>query len=320
MPPLTRLAARDFKHRTTVMRDAVLANDDLLLACLRYLNFVDLMAFSYTSSEFASVVKRMLKGRVRRYTLPFFGSLDSLRLFFSVLEGTCSWVVGSTALAVVSVRSDVPGPNNLNIITSARQVPEWVKFLVDVCHFDEGQRIMCRGAYAHVGAMYLVFVHRDREARTVTITTSASSSLSLLFLAAPNTNQQIAVSASHIITPYVELMAEQKALKGWRPSNYAAVYVHHLPGHGTYHDTTPFPGAVTLLASAAHRRRPCGWACPAIHRNARGLVGIGHWKWGGMDGQVSDTDPVLLEMARSDVTFHLGRACSNDMCPNSHYA
>ncbi|KAJ7079404.1 hypothetical protein B0H15DRAFT_954040 [Mycena belliarum] len=307
MPPVTRLSGRGPKHEHAAMNDAVWRNDDLLLACLRYLDFLDLMAFSYTAREFATFVKGILRSRIRRYTRPFFPSTDSLHLFFLALEATQSWIVGSVALAAVSVLSDVPVPNNLNIISTCHQVKQWVTFLVDVCHFEERQRVMCRGAYAHVGSIYAVFVHPARQELSITLTTSSSSSTAILFLAAPNTNQQIAISAHRIITPYVELMAAQQALKGWRPRQQAAGYIVNIIGHGTYHETTPFPGAVRLLESEAERGRRCGWACPAIHRNARGLVGIGHWNWGGMDGKDLGDDRALTEMGVSGVTFHLGR-------------
>ncbi|KAJ7079400.1 hypothetical protein B0H15DRAFT_954036 [Mycena belliarum] len=265
--------------------------------------------------------KDILKGRVTRYSIPFFDrgphlrydTQDDLDRFFSTLRTTRSWIVGSVALSVVSVLSEPPARSNLNVLSPYGQLHEWQDFLVGMCGFVVVSEAKCAGAYLNEGGKFITFQHEDRKSLRVTITTSARPQILQLFFAAPNTVQQVAIGSHHIVMPYPTMTSNQEGVCGWRPMDGAhpAVVVE---GHDSYQTASPLPGAVVLHASTANWTRACGEACPAVERSARGLKGIGSCNWGGMDGVDAHRDANLLSLGRSRLYFRTGAFCLNEHC------
>ncbi|KAJ7075977.1 hypothetical protein C8R43DRAFT_1143717 [Mycena crocata] len=324
MPPVTRASTRAIAHphvTRTGPADALQrfwAINELLSQAVQYLNFIDLISFSQINNDSHAFGKALLHRRITRYTSPFFHIPGNVTTLFQVLDRTASWIVGSVSLAVVSVRSDPPIPNNLNIITSYLHLGTWTTFLESLGFLRITYR-KCRGVYTNVGGYFSRFEHPKNEGMVITITTSAAKHISRLFFSAPHTVQQVAIGAYDIISPHVEMMANQEGLKGWSPWVALPTTVPYIRSEGTYKPASPFPGMVTLHNNTDDWKRPCGLACPARTRNAHGLRGIGHWKWGGMDGLDWNPDPSLEAMRLGRVGFRIGTECFNEFCDPSKW-
>ncbi|KAJ7075049.1 hypothetical protein B0H15DRAFT_956865 [Mycena belliarum] len=149
------------------------------------------------------------------------------------MDETNSWIVGSVALAVASTLSDPPPLDNLNIIALHRHCGHWLNFFVNVRGFRMIQDTPSSGAYELAGRRYFKFLHPHIPFLTITLTTACDKvHLGHLFFAAPNTDQQIAISTYRIISPYVGATASQDHIAGLRPSNIMgpAKKLHTSPG------------------------------------------------------------------------------------------
>jgi hypothetical protein len=151
----------------------------------------------------------------------------------------------------------------------------------------------------------------------VSITAALLSNIGALFFAAPNTDQLIAISAYHLITPVLVNVSEQQHLIGWRPADHRHSMLDDEPPNALYRDQPRFKGATTLDGTMAGWRRPCGGSCPSIWRAAEGLRGFAQIKWGGLDDLGDSTDPTLDVIGHSRLTFRFGTECNNVLCSNS---
>ncbi|KAJ7100067.1 hypothetical protein B0H15DRAFT_796765 [Mycena belliarum] len=148
-----------------------------------FLALLDLIEFGVVDQKSYLYRKTYLKGRVTRYTAPFFARIDrspptlhdwSLRGFFHALEETQSWIVGSIALAVASVLSDPEGPDNLNIITVHHHRRQWFRYLVDTRGFTIARDSACTGAYENAGRRYYTLVHPQTPDSTLDVPSVSS--------------------------------------------------------------------------------------------------------------------------------------------------
>ncbi|KAJ7671031.1 hypothetical protein B0H17DRAFT_1141671 [Mycena rosella] len=275
--------------------------NDVLLYTLRFLSLIQLLKFATVDHKAELFTKLYLKGRITRYTSPFFpitrverdGTNLTLTRFFHVLETTRSWIVGSVSLAAVSVLSDVAQPDNLNIITMHSSLSEWMCFLIRECGFVVARDAVPSGAYELASRRFITFKHSEKRGLRLTVTTAYGRDLGELFFVAPNTDQRIAIAAYQIITPYLQAVSDQEHVAGLRPR--CAVYPGTptmIPG-SSYRSFSPFPGATTLVMDTAAFGRPCGATCTGRWRFARGLKAIARIKWGGIDGLDEYLDEML---------------------------
>ncbi|KAJ7651591.1 hypothetical protein DFH06DRAFT_1331545 [Mycena polygramma] len=303
--------------------------NDLVLYLLTYLNLVQLVKFSHINRRCRDYAERYLRGRITRYTSPFFTKnrplLDGdirrplvFERFFLTLEVTRSWVVGSVASAAASLLYNGPCPKNLNIITYAH-LGTWLSFFRNEAGFEVFRGHASNGAYARTGRIVVYLRHKEIENYYVSITTSRHPNLGALFFASPNTNQWIAIGASQLITPVLENVSEQRHLKGWRPWLHLNTDIDAPPIHYTYcaGGLAYFEKGITLDLTTADWGVPCGRSCPGVWRAARGLGGIARVRWGGINSDLHDVDPVLEELGRSRLRFRLGTSCKNQFCRNS---
>ncbi|KAJ6604853.1 hypothetical protein DFH09DRAFT_1301002 [Mycena vulgaris] len=282
----------------------------------------DLIQFALIDRHSERCAKAYLKGRITRYTSPFFTSIrrpDStltMKRFFQSLEVTSSWIVGSVLLAVVSLLSDVPQPHNLNIITLHRHLGKWMVFMLDGCGFTVRWDGLSTGAYAGEGWKFVKFHHALIPGFHVTVTTAAGSHLGGLFFAAPNTYQQIAIAAYHVITPYLDAVSAQHHLAGLKPSSRQHPSVPKDITHRTYRSLARFRGATSLSMTTERWTRPCGSVCPGVWRIAFGLHDFAVVTWGGVDGLDEYIDEMLAQLGKSRLQFRLGVKCANKKCGN----
>ncbi|KAJ6512264.1 hypothetical protein C8R47DRAFT_1064861 [Mycena vitilis] len=304
---------------------------DLVLYMMRFLSLITLIHWSHVDSRSLAFVKKYLKGRVLRYTTPFFTkiprSLDPptsnpilFRRFFQTLEVAKSWIVGSVALAAMSVLSDPGCPANINIITQARQLGTWRNFLVR----QSGFGIVCRGwsngPYAMTGGLVFEFRHPNIEHYSVIITTALSSTVGSLFFSAPSTELLVAIAPYELITPVLMNVSEQQHIQCFRRNMHwdgNSLVVPPIREVNVLRHLPRFNGVTTVDASTAAWTRPCGLSCPGVWRYAQGLDGVAHIKWGGMDDLDEFDDPALVAIGRSRLTYRFGVMCRNSRCKKS---
>ncbi|KAJ7603759.1 hypothetical protein DFH06DRAFT_1151636 [Mycena polygramma] len=303
---------------------------DVVLYMLRFLGLMHIMLFSHIDQRCKDFAKVYLRGRIIRYTCPFFSRSSLHKIvpfnfqrpiiferFFEVLGETRSWIVGSVALAAASVLSDAPVPTNLNIITYCLNFPTWIDFFANQSGFKILKRYWSTGPYAASGRMVLVLHHPQIRGYTVSITSADASNLGQLFFASPNTDQLIAISARELITPVLQNVSEQQHIMGWRPEMHLPAPAEDAPPNPAYRKLPRFPGVTTLDESTANWKRPCGPSCPGLPRITYGLNDFAHLKWGGLDGHDARTDPNLSRLAVSRMTFRFSVRCDNRCCTNS---
>ncbi|KAJ7492990.1 hypothetical protein B0H11DRAFT_1911430 [Mycena galericulata] len=312
-------------HTPQPQRDTYWALDDIVLYTLRFLSLLHILKFSHLDHRCATLAKLYLRGRIIRYTSPFFTmprpfflhryDLTLLR-FYHTLETTHSWIVGSVALAAGSVLSDPPFPDNLNIITKSRELPHWLNFLVHETGFTMLPQVTASGPYERAGHTFVLFQHSKIPNLTVTITTTDDAHLGHLFFASPNSDQHIAVGAYELITPHMRALSNQVHIQGFRPHGRRLESIPLPPPNKLYRTTSRFPGCIVLLDSTRYWSHACGNICPGIQRCAKGLPGFAHIKWGGVDDLDEFTDPALVEIGESRMMYRTGARCANRKCPN----
>ncbi|KAK6996591.1 hypothetical protein R3P38DRAFT_3221633 [Favolaschia claudopus] len=304
------------------------SQSDIVLYMLRFLALIDILRFSHVDRACSMYAKEYLKCRTYRYTSPFFtecpgfvppsheqGHSSLFEGFFRVLERTHSWIVGSVALAVASTLSDVPSPDNLNVISYYENFDAWETFMTKESGFVLEDRSWSAGPYISSGGWRLIFRHTAMPGSVVTITFSLRRNLGPLFFASPNTDQMIAIGASEIITPVLKNVSEQRHIQGWRKRMDALCFDPLY--HRFFRTTSRFPGAITLHISTTGWDRPCGMSCPGRWRSVHELKGFAHIKWGGMGNVGQDIDPSLSLMGKSSLLFRFGARCRNPNCSNS---
>ncbi|KAJ7081411.1 hypothetical protein B0H15DRAFT_953122 [Mycena belliarum] len=250
------------------------AVNDVVLYMFKFLALVDLLPLTHLNHHLRARTMSYLRGRVTRYTAPFFlqptdllhtpTQNTQLTNFFDVLDDTASWIVGSVALAVASTLSDPPRPDNLNIIALQRRAGCWYSFMIDCAGFVPVYSGQASGAYARTGSIFSTFQHPLVPAMSVTITFTPRRHLGFLFFASPNTDQLVAISASEIITPYLDAVSAQAHILGWRPT-MRVVTQYPITLHPTYRVTTAFPGAIDLHNSTKEWTRRGSPGC--THRS-----------------------------------------------------
>ncbi|KAJ7451869.1 hypothetical protein B0H11DRAFT_2246292 [Mycena galericulata] len=303
---------------STHFLDMFWATDDVVFYLLRFICLLDLVNISQCSRRLRRIRYFLLRSRIAHYITPFFAPIiETVPVHDIPGVVRASWIVGSVSLAVVSVLSDAPVPDNLNIITSHEYREDWILFLCKMCGFDMARDRRSRGAYFHEGARIMKFVHPDRVHTSITVTTSSAPQIYKLFLSAPNTPQQVALGDHHIITPFPRMTSAQEGVQGWRPYMLNGPYVYVFVDGATFRDVSSLPGAVTLDKSTAWWTQPCGEACAAIWRSTYGNHGIAQWSWAGIDGDTTLIDHNYVEMGMSDIQFRLGVECRNVNCPLS---
>ncbi|KAJ7090429.1 hypothetical protein B0H15DRAFT_948920 [Mycena belliarum] len=301
------------------------AVNDVVLYMFKFLALVDLLPLTHLNHHLRARTMSYLRGRVTRYTAPFFlqptdllhtpTQNTQLTNFFDVLDDTASWIVGSVALAVASTLSDPPRPDNLNIIALQRRAGCWYSFMIDCAGFVPVYSGQASGAYARTGSIFSTFQHPLVPAMSVTITFTPRRHLGFLFFASPNTDQLVAISASEIITPYLDAVSAQAHILGWRPT-MRVVTQYPITLHPTYRVTTAFPGAIDLHNSTKEWTRPCGSICPGKRRYATRLEGISHIQWVTDEtARERPEDLTLHIMGRSKMWFRTGISCRNATCP-----
>ncbi|KAK7027684.1 hypothetical protein R3P38DRAFT_3190747 [Favolaschia claudopus] len=306
MPPFTRSKAALAKPLPPSAANTVFQTDDVYQLILGLLNIRQLAQLRRASRLANRDVHQFLRSRVHKYTLPFFSSAELRDKFFHYLDIWKSLVVGSVPLAALSMPSNPPVPDNMNVIATFDKYFRWMHAMQYVLDFTVVYEGECGEEYARVGFRYVTFRNNTSLDKLVTITFSNRPHLWELWFSAPHPYQWNAISGRSLICPNVVATSRQVSIVGW-PNR----------SHNMYKNIwcpSPFPGIVKVYADTSNWPGACGWLCPGLIRAAQGLEGVGHWGWGGVDGDFEQEDRLLTAFGRSQFTWKIATVCINPAC------
>lgn len=109
-------------------------------------------------------------------------------------------------------------------------------------------------------------------------------------------------TCANIYSLYTSLLTQRRALEGWFPTPVRKAVAMGRRGYRSSFSTASWQG-------------PCGWACPVLWRNVRGLNGVGTFQWGGNKGQFPDNSLAGIPYTNNDMKWRLGDRCTNKHCP-----
>ncbi|KAJ7155916.1 hypothetical protein C8R43DRAFT_949470 [Mycena crocata] len=265
----------------------VLGIAELYGEILGQLTISDLAKYRVVAKQATIDFQHVLAHRVRHYTRPFFPKVANWDVFFIQLRIRETWIVGSAALAVVSMPSKPLPPANLNAIAPYFWYGYWLKLMTDSFGFQ---------------------VDAD-TGKVVTITFARESNVYDLFVCGGNTNQIHAITAKEVVCTDIKGASQGEAVRGWWHQLKEQDALWSPPAAGMQFKS-PFPNDVTLFATTEGMDRDCGWACPGRPRVTSGLQGIGHWPWGRHDGSGGLCSSVR-DFGRSRLKWKTGDHCKN---------
>ncbi|KAJ7152250.1 hypothetical protein C8R43DRAFT_1127327 [Mycena crocata] len=296
-----RRSTRLMAFRELPATDTVMAIPELYDEILCQLTLSELAHYRSVSKLAAMGMERVLAHRVRRYTRPFFPSTTNWDVFFTQLRLRETWIVGSVALAVVSMPVNPATPSNLNAIAPYMWYGYWLNLMQSSFGFSVDVDIDCVGIYSGVGYRYVKFSHSGCPTKVVTITFARASTVYELFIGGGNTNQVHAITAREVVCTDVKGASVGDAVKGWWQQLKEQDALWSPPETGLQHKS-PFLAEVTLHSNTATWSKDCGWACPGRPRFTTGLQGVGHWQWGGYDraGGVCSSGETVNSLTHAD--------------------
>ncbi|KAJ7209336.1 hypothetical protein C8J57DRAFT_1540443 [Mycena rebaudengoi] len=156
-------------------------NDNVVREILHRLDIVALSHYGLFSKAPAATALRLLKERVKCYTLPFFPDGRAWTTFFEALEEFESWINGSVPLEALSLQSRPEVPTNLNVLLSHVHELNWARTMIDVLGFHLDSLVASSGRWYIVGKRYTSFTHQHVPGKTITFTSSSNTEIFELF-------------------------------------------------------------------------------------------------------------------------------------------
>ncbi|KAF8217215.1 hypothetical protein K438DRAFT_1748311 [Mycena galopus ATCC 62051] len=295
---------------TWTSKDRFFRTKDVHLHMIACLPLADLFDYGRVCVASRKDVMKLASSRVRRYTSPFFPVHRDLDTFFHHLEQRHSWIVSSVALATLSFGQDFDSPDNMNVVTSLLTESIWIQFMCGTLGFTLTSDMDCVGSYAYAGKRFMTFVHPGVSNKIITVTSSRSREVFELFIGAQSTLRCNAITAFELVSVYPDLTTRSQGVVGYWSQFTRGSHPKPSP-------VSAFPAQITLYDNTNDLHRPCGSACRGTVRWTNGLKGIGHWKWGGVDGMEWDEDQDVKTMGQADIRFRLGDLCRDVHCPIS---
>ncbi|KAJ7607069.1 hypothetical protein DFH06DRAFT_1149542 [Mycena polygramma] len=311
MPPNTRAVARRGYVSAT---QRAISIRELYDAIFRLLTLIDLTRYRLLSSGHRLEVHEYFYQRVIYYTAPFFVRGADVERFFQAMDVLCSLIVGSIPLAVLSMPSWPPCPDNMNLIAAFTTRARWSDTMTRLLNFGIAEDSECAEPYGVVGYRFMRFTHPQIPGKTITITFANRPTIYELWFSAPNSCQWNAIGAHSLVCPAVEATSNLDAVMGYW--NCSKVFSEQRDPVQGLQVQSPFPGIVTLHADTTHWDKPCGLLCPGLPRFTRGLKGVGHWSWGGITRSFDKKDRVVEQLGKTPFKWAIGDRCLNGNCPN----
>ncbi|KAJ7601309.1 hypothetical protein DFH06DRAFT_1154581 [Mycena polygramma] len=289
--------------------------DELLHHC----DVETIMAVAKTGQYARAVVKNWAAANLNHLVEDFVGD-DDMDDFFEFLNTSGSAMTGSVVTAVLTApyrhnapdfvledpRTGVLMPRrwtvtNLDIVLPNGTMSEARSFLDGINLVPGIVQPGLDRMFAHTTVDYVVYEART-PGYTISLIESRDQSVLTPVIGSTSTSNTNFATSANIYSLYPALLNERRTLESWFP--------------------TPVPKATNMgrrrirsSFSTSSWAGPCGWSCPVLWRQVRGLAGVGVFQWGGRGNIYPDNANVGIPYTQNDLKWRLGDTCTNKNCP-----
>ncbi|KAJ7657398.1 hypothetical protein DFH06DRAFT_1131886 [Mycena polygramma] len=137
---------------------------------------------------------------------------------------------------------------------------------------------------------------------TISLTESRDDSILTPIIGSTSTFNTNFATSSKIYSLYAGLLTQRRAIESWFPTPVLKSCNITARRYRSSFSTGTWEG-------------PCGWACPVLWRQVRGLAGVGIFHWGGRDNVYPDTSTAGIPYTNNNMKWRLGDTCTNKHCP-----
>ncbi|KAJ7154983.1 hypothetical protein C8R43DRAFT_1126373 [Mycena crocata] len=262
---------------------------------------------SRTSQYARDMVKAFFFGNLRLLVEPFFfsGKADctNVRDFFNVLEMSGSAISGSTVSYILTFPYRHSWkPSNLNILVPKGNMAMWHGFFASIGLAVVEDPAGVGRKHRHTTLTYVIYQSKQ-NGFPIFLSESRNSSIITPLVGALSTFSANLATCSDIYCFYPDLTRQNRALEGWFPTPVRQAMAMYARGVRSSFSSTGWDG-------------PCGWACPALWREVKGLRGVGVFRHGGFNNQHKDgVSTVGIPVTNTALKWRIGDTCRNPHCP-----
>ncbi|KAJ7677867.1 hypothetical protein DFH06DRAFT_1316663 [Mycena polygramma] len=286
---------------------------------LQHCDLATLMALAKTGSYGRELVKRFVDGNVSHLVKDFVGK-DELKNFFRVLDDALSAVAGSVVTASLTppYRHNAPDAvlenpatgvlmprrwkvTRLTVVMPRGYMPNWRGYLDGINLSPAAEQPGVDLRFAHTVVDYVVY-NGVSEGFSIGLVESCDESVMTPVIGGTTTFDGNFATSANVYSLYTGLLNQRRALESWFP--------------------TPVPKAVAMAQrrfkssfSTGSWGGPCGWSCPILWRQVRGMAGVGVFQWGGHKNRFKDGSEAGIPYTDNDMKWRLGDTCTNKHCP-----
>ncbi|KAJ6507461.1 hypothetical protein C8R47DRAFT_1209352 [Mycena vitilis] len=287
---------------------------------LQHCDVNTMMNVAKTSSYARTLVKFFVDSNLSHLVKGFVGD-DEVNSFFRVLDDALSAMGGSVVTASLTppYRHNAPDVEledlggtgvlmpkrwkvtNLSVIMPRGYMPNWRGYLNGISLSPAAVQPGVDRKFAHTTVDYVVY-NGVSQGFTISLIESIDESVMTPVIGATTTFDGNFATSANIYSLYTGLLNQRRALESWFP--------------------TPVPKAVAMAQkryrssfSTGSWGGPCGWSCPILWRQVRGMAGVGVFQWGGHGNVYKDNSGDGVPHTDNDLKWRLGDTCTNRHCP-----
>ncbi|KAJ7844554.1 hypothetical protein B0H13DRAFT_2364147 [Mycena leptocephala] len=296
-----RRLRRRLAHNTVLANEFFHIPEMLLEELLPHCDLDVMFAISKTGKYARNIVKCFVAGNLR-VLVEHFVSNEHVDAFYAVLETSLSAMAGSVVTSVLTPPYRQGWiPMNLNIILPRGHMFMWREFLEGIGLSRVKDQSGVDRKFHHTTYDHIIYNSKAPD-YTIDLTESRDCSLMTPLIGATTTLSTNLATCANIYSLYTSLLTKRRALEGWFPTPVRKAVAMGRRGYRSSFSTASWQG-------------PCGWACPVLWRNVRGLNGVGTFQWGGNTGQFPDNSLAGIPYTNNDMKWRLGDSCTNKHCP-----
>ncbi|KAJ7130745.1 hypothetical protein C8R43DRAFT_1133835 [Mycena crocata] len=262
---------------------------------------------SRTCQYARDMVKAFFFGNLRLLVEEFLYSgtknCTNVNNFFSVLEISGSAISGSTVSYILTYPyRHAWKPSNLNILVPRGKLPMWHEFFTSIGLTVVEDFNGVGRKHRHTTFNFIIY-NSKKKGFPIMLSESRDASVITPLVGALSTFSANLATCSDIYCFYPSLTRQNHALEGWFPTPVRQAMAMYARGVRSSFSSTGWDG-------------PCGWACPALWREVRGLKGVGVFRYGGVDNKHKDSiSTVGVPVTDTALKWRIGDTCRNPHCP-----